>query len=349
MQYSLPSAAAPFGYLTIEYSDLEFKRVPVIISSQGNKYLKEIDVGMPKIPESILDCVFYLYANESDAKKGIRAGGTGFLVGVPSKISPSDYTFIYGVTNWHVAVKKKLSVIRLNTVDGRTRTFNFEPKDWVFIPHKDDVAISPLLRNLHGDKEKVGLIHVDYLAKDQDISECQIGIGDDVFLLGRFINHDGGVTNQPVARFGHISAMPTLIPQLTRYTGHSYLIDMNCRTGFSGSPVLVYRTYTGNFEETYLTKKPFASKYGFLYLLGIHWGQFPEELEVTYDKNLAKSCQVILPKGGWVLGWTGMTCVIPAARILDLLNSERFQQERDKEDLKLYKYLHQNSFPARGE
>lgn len=37
---------------------------------------------MPKIPQQILESVFFLYANAENAREGINAGGTGFVVAI---------------------------------------------------------------------------------------------------------------------------------------------------------------------------------------------------------------------------------------------------------------------------
>jgi hypothetical protein len=71
---------------------------------------------------------------------------------------------------------------------------------------------------------------------------AQIGPGDDVFMVGRFIDHDGGNKNRPALRFGNISIDPTPIMQDNGVRVPAYCVDLHSRTGFSGSPVFVYRT-----------------------------------------------------------------------------------------------------------
>ena len=63
-------------------------------------------------------------------------------------------------------------------------------------------------------------------------------------MVGRFVDHDGGPTNLPAARFGNISIGPSKIrSELGKYVD-TICLDTNSRTGFSGSPVYVYRTMT---------------------------------------------------------------------------------------------------------
>lgn len=318
----------------VKYSDLQFKRVPItMLSSGGTKYESWVDTGMPKIPEKVLDCVFYLYKNKKDAENGKKTGGTGFLVGVTSERFPNyeQYNYIYGVSNLHVI--KENPVVRLNTLDGKTEIFEFKSNEWDCFPEesRDDIAISPQIsidRKVH----KICYLHTSFLMTDDFFAHYPIGIGEDVFMVGRFMDHDGGIVNHPSVRFGHIAMMPTKITQTgTGYEcGKSYVIDLHSRKGFSGSPVFVYRTPGGNLEETNLTGKPFSPILFFFRLLGVHWGQFPE----TWGSQV-----------GPIDGLSGMTMVVPAQRILDLLMMENIRGKRKEGDKELEEHFQENGFP----
>ncbi|MCJ7495071.1 MAG: hypothetical protein MUP68_12685, partial [Deltaproteobacteria bacterium] len=141
--------STPKMVYTIPYSegqaftihDLEFDTIPITaISSAGTKYIRWIKVGMPKIPEKSIETAFYLYKSEDDAQNGVGIGGTGFFVGVHSEKHPR-HLYIYGVTNWHVAISGGFSVIRINKTDGGTDVFNYDPCEWDFIPNGGDIAI----------------------------------------------------------------------------------------------------------------------------------------------------------------------------------------------------------------
>ena len=55
-------------------------------------------------------------------------------------------------------------------------------------------------------------------------------------------------------------------------------------------------------------------------LLGIHWGQFPERWELRDGAKLAESREDLIVEGGYVEGMSGMTCVIPAWQIMEVLD-----------------------------
>jgi hypothetical protein len=285
---------------------------------------------LPRLPQNVLDCVFYLYRDRASAERGEGFGGTGFLV----TESVPGANFIYGITNWHVAVRDGFSVMRVNTRDGRADIIEFCPEDWLFIPHGDDIAISP---SLNLDNHRISVIRrLDFMPPSPLSRHRDIGVGDDVVMIGRFVDHDGGQTNHPAARFGNISVMPTPVQQPTGAVCDTYVIDMHSRTGYSGSPVFVYRAPGNNLAQSQgpiwpspqeALKRYFAD--GFFRLLGVHWGQFPEEWEITEKKRKADGESFIVA-GNVVTGLSGMTLVVPAERILDLLDLPELKMPREK-------------------
>src|SRR5215212_2438009 len=100
-----------------------------------------VDVGMPATPAGFTRGVFYLFENAADAKTGSHAGGTGFIVNVPSKLHPSLVGYKYAVTNWHVAVKGGCPVMRFNRKDGGEPVIvERDCAEWEFIPGGPDLA-----------------------------------------------------------------------------------------------------------------------------------------------------------------------------------------------------------------
>jgi hypothetical protein len=177
-----------------------------------------------------------------------------------------------------------------------------------------DIAAVPV--NLDGNVHDVTSA-IDSLLLTEDVAkEYDIGPGDDVFMIGRFMDHDGGKTNEPAARFGHVSTTPTSIKQPTKSMLESYIIDVHSRTGYSGSPVFVYRTITSNLNNLFTStsdkfRKPKVAQ--LLYILGVMWGYFPELWEITGKKKTRRSAAKGLPViGQYVEGMSGMSCVVPS-------------------------------------
>ncbi len=66
---------------SLPIADLEFKRIPVnCLASNGNSFVKWKRVGMPKIKQDFIECVFYLYLDRESAEQGLSPKASGFLI-----------------------------------------------------------------------------------------------------------------------------------------------------------------------------------------------------------------------------------------------------------------------------
>lgn len=233
---------------------------------------------MPRIPDLILDCVVYLYPSEQAALENSNLGGSGFLVLVKSATHPNA-SHIHAVTNAHV-IEGGCSVLRVNTRDGSHRAIYLKSSHWYCHPDGEDVAVSTALAGLHVENN-IRAIREDLFASADEIVQLNIGIGDDVFMAGRFAVVAGKVRNSPSLRFGNISMMPgEKIPTRRRFNGEffqqeGFLVEMRSVEGSSGSPVFVYSSGTKpNFFSGQLTiDSPYVR------LLGINFGHLPDHLD----------------------------------------------------------------------
>jgi hypothetical protein len=304
---------------------------------------------MPKIHRALLESVFYLYRDEDAARSGIGAIGTGFIVGIPY----GGVDHYYGISNSHVVCANGGSVIRLNTYDG-IDLVDLGPEDWEVHLGGEDIAAVPLA--LSGEKHAVNAIPADMVLGE---GERMIGVGDDVFMLGLFADHEGITRNNPVARFGNISMLasedaPVKVKGRDRIC---HIVDMHSRSGFSGSPVFVYRTFGQDLtqhsgEAVKIDLEPLLRMvrrgigpdrirgdldttlhYRTMFrLLGIHFGQFSERWKIAEsaidDAEAEGNALGISPDKAYVVGVSGMTCVAPSWKILELLNQPKFRDQR---------------------
>jgi len=340
----------PLSGSQISYQHLQFKQAPIIInSSRGVKYTRWVDAGMPKIPTEILESVFYLYRHKEDAEKGSEYGGTGFFISLPSE-NDSRYFYVYAVTNYHNIIDG-FTTLRVKTENGASDFIELIPDiDWRYVPGGGDIIVASMNKHLNEKKHRVMCITLSYFATREVVEKNRIGVGDDVFMVGRFIDHDGGPTNTPAARFGNISVMPTRIEPMDNGVKDSYCIDLHSRSGFSGSPVFVYRTPGNDLEANILAGYTILGS-GFVKLLGIHWGQFPELWELIHipKEKLAESTLGLIVEGQYVKGLSGMTCVMPVEPILDALNIPQFREERKRGDSTLELKFIKNGYPVEPE
>ena len=279
---------------------------------------------MPRIPDQIADAVFYLYPTREAAEKGEQFGGSGFFYGAPVG---KERWAVFAVTNWHVAVQGGCSVIRLNCKDGSADIFETDPSDWEFEPKSYDLAVMPF--RYDEKKHRAAFLSHEMIATSKDITERSIGIGDDIFMLGRFVDHDGGTENRPAARFGNVSIMSQPVTQKNGARLPSHILDVHSRTGYSGSPVFVYRTPGGDFTVGDIMLG--GPKARFLFLLGVHWGQFPEKWEIkSGGTGINTNAAPVIGSDRYIEGMGGMTLALPATEIMKLLERPKMKAYLDE-------------------
>lgn len=264
---------------------------------------------MPRISDWLPHAVVFLYRTEEEAKRRARIGGSGFIVTqwIPgsAEIAGRPLAIPYAVSNRHVVFNGGASVISINRRDGAAPdVIALEPTDWVEHPGGDDVVATCLFQLTQPDTHLTSHIGADNLLTREGAAKFQVGIGDDVFMIGRFVNHQGRATNQPATRFGTISMgiEDIWVNELNRWQ-ESYAVEMRSRTGFSGSPVAVYRTPT-----SVLTPDIPENLSSFWGLLGINWGYILDE----DGENT------------WLNG------VVPAWKILEVLDVPKLKKRQEE-------------------
>jgi hypothetical protein len=303
---------------------------------------------MPRIHDRFLECAIYLYPDKQEADKCTVAGGSGFLVGIPARSNwltfgscPSRFRHhVYAVTNRHVIdgepdsgddkkTPKALPspTIRLNLKDGTSRTitdgewFKSEMYDLAFKPISWDENFQAIFISIH-----------DFLVSEEDAKNKYIGIGDDVFMVSRFVGNDMTTYNEPIVRWGNMSSrlvrdLPT--DRIDSGKQDSFLVEVHSISGYSGSPVFVRPFEVRIVDPTIVSEQDLQDNFGNTassqtmtypknpskittlkpgpWLLGIQWGNFTlgETMPLRADKDDE--------------GTRGISCVVPAWYLYDLL------------------------------
>ena len=216
------------------------------LSSRGYSVGVLEDNFVPRIRDEYLDCVIYLYHSKQDAERCVvhESGGSGFLVSIPSISSTTPH--VYAVSNRHIV--EKSPVIRLNTMKGESDVIPVDASKWVFTD-EHDIAVCYL--SLPSDFRYKVIEFKQFITPDI-IERQRIGPGDDVFIIGRFVNHEGRQRNLPSARFGNVAMMPdepirhnhrisinSDYHDVREYNDVSFLVDIRTVSGYSGSPVFI--------------------------------------------------------------------------------------------------------------
>jgi hypothetical protein len=186
-----------------------------------------------------------------------------------------------------------------------------------------DLAVA-LLTDLPSDGLSFKAVDVKFLIEKSTIESERIGPGDDVFLVGRFVNHEGRQKNLPCIRCGNIAMMadkrePVLLSKESKKRHEAFLVELRTKCGFSGSPVFVQLhspavdQYRGSIPRLDVSPE---SGYG-PWLLGVHIGQVRDTTETALKSDQTD---------------TGMGIVIPAWHLNDLLGGRRSVDARRDAD-----------------
>ena len=266
-------------------------------SSRGHPYYLW-NWAVPRINDQYLESVVYLYPDLPKAEAGESFGGSGFLVGLPIP-GIENRVAVVVVTNRHVAANHN-GAVRVNTADG-IEVFEIDDGHWLYHPDGHDIAIAPIA-GLSVGRHRVRFLNTkDFLTTDM-VRDLKIGPGDDCFMVGRFINHEGRQQNAPSARFGNIAQLPgdkIRFPDGSEQ--ESFLVEARSIAGYSGSPVFVEIPFFSTTEG----RNP-RKRYG-PWLLGIdHCHIFSREK--IYDKATGRR----INDDWYVRSNTGMMGVVPA-------------------------------------
>jgi hypothetical protein len=292
----------------------------------GHPYPFVPEMAMPRIHDAFLHSVFFVYPSMQAARRGQSAGGTGFLVCIKFKEN-SEYAQIYAVTNKHVVESCGSNVVlRLNSDEG-VECLATVKGDWV--PHPlgtYDISVLPL------DMPDCNTAHRRFIVDELFLTESRlrgldIGPGDDTFMAGRFIGHEGKVENIVPVRFGNIAALPNEpIRMGTEDKGANFLVEMRSISGYSGSPVFVFIDPNRPRPPMWLAPAlpPYNAERHGPFLLGIDAGHIETQLEI---KNAKKTGKI-----GTVSFITAMSVVVPAWHLSEILYGDDFVNQREKED-----------------
>jgi trypsin-like peptidase len=281
---------------------------------------------MPRIHDVFLQSAFFIYPSMQAARSGESVGGTGFLVCVRLKQN-EDYGQVYAVTNGHVVAACKTNVvIRLNTDNG-VEYVNSAKKDWVLHPSGIfDIAVLPIdLSN-----STVSQIGADLFLSREAADSLDIGPGDDTFMVGRLLGHEGRKQNITPVRFGNIAARPSEAIRVEGCDrGENFLVECRSISGYSGSPVFVWIDPNRPRPPMWLAPAlpPYDPKRHGPYLLGIDAGHIEIDVPVMQPKQARKI--------GTVSFITAMSVVVPAWHLTELLNGPVLVEQRKNEDARI--------------
>ncbi len=277
--------------------------------------------GMPDmlVPDWVKKNVVFI-GTKQDGKFIPRA--TGFLVGFEDQ----QFMFTYVVTAEHVIAALQTEghdiYCRFNRTDHGVEYLKVPPDYWYFHPNENertDVALFGYIPHEYVEFNCQPLSgKLEAVATAEVMMQMNIGLGDEIFIVGLFKSHHGKQRNVPIIRIGNIAAMRDE-PVWTEYCGFvdAYLIEARSIGGLSGSPVVVstppMRVVDGTIK--------FSEGRQF-YLLGLMHGHFDIQ-------NLTEDTVRDAPQQGGGIN-TGIGVVIPVEKIIETVNHPDVKKTRDK-------------------
>jgi hypothetical protein len=268
------------------------------------------------VPNVVKQGVLFVGYRKLD--QSVHLVGTAFLVVVPT--DTDDFRFGYIVTAKHVidriaqkSTDKKI-YLRANVKGGTAEHIEMDMSTWYFHPTDETVDVAVSAFGWFPPLEHAGL-SVESFVTQEIIDKEFVDVGDDLFLVGLFRQHSKTRRNIPIIRVGNISAMPEEKINTKFALIDAYLIECRSIGGLSGSPVyLMTGSHRRDFSAT--------NRVGKFYLLGLVHGHFDiskESIDEAVDDD-ADSNQVNM----------GIAIVIPATKILEVINQPLFIASRDR-------------------
>ena len=254
--------------------------------------------------------------------------GTGFLLVYPDNRAGEGNGFSYLITNKHMVREPGLDEalgkgkylqsisVRINTKkplqdSGVSYTYGqlpviYQSGDlYALVDTTDshvDLAIIPI--SLNQETLDCIMISTSIFATNTVINDKHLDESDSVDFAGLFAQYRGNLRNYPIVRHGKLAMMSEeRIPWESGVTEDLFLADVMSFGGNSGSPVFIR---TDGDNQT-------IGSYQY-YLLGVMQGYYPVDSKVSIQ-----TAEI----NGVASENTGVAAVVPAQKILDILESPR--------------------------
>jgi hypothetical protein len=270
------------------------------------------------VPDDIRKCTLFLCRRDilpGTSAEGFLPTGTGFFVAVPIPDIAGAKT-VYVITAKHIIEqlpKQGLDnsiYIRSNRVTGAPDIIKTSANNWLLHPTDPSVDVAVLtIGSIDNNVYDHKYLPITTAATEEIIQKEGIGVGDEVFLTGLFVNHYGQKKSLPIVRVGNIALMPEEPIETGGMAMDAYLIEARSIGGLSGSPVFVHLIGPRPSGVTSLG--------GQIYWLGLmhgHWdGRLSDADAVRSDPEAVNM---------------GIAIVTPVEKILEVLNQDVLVKQR---------------------
>ena len=258
-----------------------------------------------RLPDRMLYTAFLI----GFKKETPQYAGSGFLVAMPGAQGNSH---LYVVTAKHLAERMECCpiIMGFSHKDGSKALVEADDVRWYAHPTEAgavDVAVTPFAP-AQRDLLDLEPIPEHLFSSDESMRQASPGVGDEITAIGMFTRFSYEDRHMPIVRTGHLAMLPTLrIPVKNFEPMEAYVAEIE---GLSGSPLWVRPT--ASFNDTDII---------FLGLLHGRWEigeRAMQGLSAQYTKNMT----------------SGMSIIVPAHKILEVINQPELAAMRKKKDEK---------------
>jgi tetratricopeptide (TPR) repeat protein len=267
--------------------------------------------------------------------------GTGFLISVPLLTISKDQSLTWLVTAKHVL--RQLSPdrtpgpyrsevrIRFNLLVPTPQSASYIGEEiikvmdedghfyWTIDPHDESVDAAMIQISIDASKADYLTTSTEQFLSDRSAKEISLNENDEVLFSGLFEAYPGTNKNYPIIRHGRLALVPEekisvrLSPTVT-LSEDIYLAEITSFGGNSGSPVFLR---IPPLRETTTTRMQTSYDYR---LLGVMQGFFnvPEAMDIQLSQI-----------HGVGQANSGIAAIVPAQKILDILQSPRARAQTE--------------------
>jgi hypothetical protein len=255
--------------------------------------------------------------------------GSGFVVAVPGAHGNSH---LYVVTAKHLAKRMECCPILMgfSYSDGSKAILEEDSVHWYAHPTEAsavDVAVTPFA-SAQRDLLDLEPVPEHLFTSGERMRKASIGVGDEITAIGVFTRFSDEDRHLPIVRTGHLAMLPTLrIPVKNFEPMEAYVAEIE---GLSGSPVWVRPAdYFNAAQKDGGEEKPPVPFNGdtdmlFLGLLHGRWAVSKAAIEGQSAQYTEKMI-------------SGMSIIVPAHKILEVINQPELAAIRKKNDEKIAK------------
>ena len=272
-----------------------------------------------RLPEQIKRCVGFL----SHAIANPKYLGTGFLVALRGK---HDNAYIHLVTAAHVAELLDPGdwLFGMNGKErGKIWIKGGSVKWWYHPTEREtvDCAVTIFASDRIEEYEIEYIPDVMFVTEEK-IKQFDLGIGDEIHVVGLFTRFHGNERHVPIVRTGNVAMMPSeRVPVAKNLEMEVYLAEGRSIGGLSGSPVFIRESLNTAMQDGKGQIKGFMGQ-GQLHFLGLMRGHWETEtLPAKVQQEQVEAVNM------------GISVVVPAQKIWEVLHHpELVQMRKDFDD-----------------